>query len=116
MIKVSEVAEEVRRLAKASPYFQYEAPGDSCKYLEEKDGERVGSCIVGQALVNLGLDKDTISKYEYESAYAVLQETCEVDSMTLLEWVDFVQDEQDAGRPWENCVFLADIKRSEDEY
>ena len=107
MIKVSEVAKEVRRLADTFPNFQYKAP---CKYLEEKDGEKVGSCIVGQALVNLGLDKDELSKYEGESAYAVLNETCEVDSMNQLEWVDTVQDHQDYGRVWGEAIKAADYE------
>lgn len=110
MIKVSEVAKEVRRLADTFPSFQYVPPGPSCKYLEEKDGEKVGSCIVGQALVNLGLDKDELSKYEGESAYLVLNETCEVDDKNLREWVDHVQDWQDYGREWSACISSADYQ------
>ena len=110
MIKVSEVAKEVRRLADTFPNFQYVPPGPSCKYLEEKDGEKVGSCIVGQALVNLGLDKDELSKYEGESGYMVLSETCEVDGMNQLEWVDTVQDHQDYGRVWGEAIKAADYE------
>ncbi|AOZ63608.1 hypothetical protein SEA_WEASELS2_18 [Rhodococcus phage Weasels2] len=112
MIKVSEVEEEVRRLAKARPYFQYMPPGghlDSCQYLDEQDGQLVGSCIVGQALVNLGVDKEKLLKQEGLPAYTVLANLCETDDKDAQEWIDYVQGRQDAGQCWEQAVYQADL-------
>lgn len=113
MIKVTEVEKEVRRLAKAFPYFQYVPPlgeHSACQYLDEQDGEQVGSCIVGQALVNLGVDKEKLLKQEGLPAYTALANLCEEDDKDAQEWIDLVQGRQDVGQSWEAAVYKADLQ------
>lgn len=62
MITLSDIKQEVIRLAKADPDFVYEAPNPAsgCTYTRNIDDEIVGDCIFGQALINLGFDKQVL--------------------------------------------------------
>lgn len=104
-----DVVAEIRRLAGESPDYVYQRQG--CVYVEEDDaGNLVGSCIVGKALVNLGVEPQALH-YEVPSripgAAALLRRP--VDDLER-RWIDEVQYSQDFGYAWSESVANADAE------
>lgn len=106
-ISLVDVVAEIRRLAAESPDYKYKRQG--CVYVEEDDtGNLVGSCIVGKALVNLGVEPQTLH-YDMPSRIP--------GALNLLRrpvndreryWIDEVQYHQDLGYAWSESVASAD--------
>lgn len=98
----------VRDLAEANPLFVYTPPGGhaTCKYVHEGKG----SCIVGQALLNLGLiDIDIEQTVDNGAAIAGLLMRLEINlAATERRWLSVVQVHQDRGAPWVRAVNEAD--------
>jgi predicted aconitase with swiveling domain len=112
------IVREARRLAAESPDFVYTPPlvwaagvdpldGKICRYVHEGKG----SCIFGQALVNLGyLDPTTTDLEDVEGhsiTTVVLRMEIEIPDVQRL-WADEVQNRQDTGATWANAVAIAD--------
>jgi hypothetical protein len=113
---------EVIRIANETPYFVY--PEDQrCKYLmqmEVHEGEGIittGSCLLGKALVNLGVDTEEIFHCEGENIGHILRYTKLSKSMRtdlppaderLIYWLDTAQTVQDSHEPWGKAVADAD--------
>lgn len=107
---IKEVISEIRKIARLNPEIVYSRdifnPGDDpCQYIV--DGK--GSCIVGRALVNLGIAPERLDEFEgmkvSDVLYSLLVDT---DHSDQTEWVDRVQFHQDASVPWGIAVEKAD--------
>lgn len=109
-MNIKEVISEIRKIASESPTTVYSRdifnPGDDpCQYIV--DGK--GSCIVGRALVNLGIAPERLDEFEGMKAGDVLAHlSVGRDHFDQTEWVDRVQFHQDASVPWRIAVEKAD--------
>ena len=107
---VKEVISEIRKIARLNPEIVYSRdifnPGDyPCQYVV--DGK--GSCIVGRALVNLGIVPERLHEFEGLQANDVLSRlSVGTDHSDQTEWVNRVQSHQDANAPWGIAVEKAD--------
>jgi acetylornithine/succinyldiaminopimelate/putrescine aminotransferase len=104
MITMTQVAEEIRRLATDNPERKA-----YCQYIERNHGELRPDCIVGHAVVNLGLATPKhLHTMENTSASEVLQKLNVEWDDTLSNWINEVQSRQDGDWPWAMAVELAD--------
>lgn len=107
---IKEVISEIRKIASLNPETVYSRdifnPGeDPCRYIV--DGK--GSCIVGRALVNLGITPERLNEFEGTKARDVIfRLAVHTDHSNQTEWVDRVQFHQDANVPWGIAVEKAD--------
>ncbi|MFF0498492.1 hypothetical protein ACFYU5_18955 [Nocardia aobensis] len=112
-IPMTDIVSEIRRLAAENPDYIYQSRGDACVYVEpDEAGVLVGSCIVGKALVNLGVNP---AELEWEigtipGAYHLLRSRVGGASREVW-WIDWVQGEQDTGYSWADSVASADQER-----
>jgi hypothetical protein len=106
MIAMRDVAVRILELADKNPDFVYQVHGadGECNYTIRDDNDQlVGDCIVGQALISLGVRPTKLYELEGMGAHAVLQEFTTVsseDDTNLLWKIDSVQGNQDIGRSW----------------
>lgn len=95
------VEETLTRLCKASPDFRYD--GDPCMYV--KDGEP--SCLVGQVLHELGVPIERLEACD-NSAFPGILSLIRAGWFTATprqhELLGAVQNFQDAGDPWGQCL------------
>lgn len=112
----AQVKWEITRLAKANPDFRYLTANnmeltESCLYV--KDGQ--ASCIVGQALHNLGVPLEEFEEHEQLQGSTTIKKILGMDDIQLefhrkeLEWIDDVQESQDANVPWLDSVERANV-------
>ena len=114
-----DVLNEVIRLSQEDPDFVYTAqPGRegaiSCGYAGLAPGTTEGrSCIVGQALQNLGVPKDELI-HLVTDASAVLRELHieDDDNLDVLRTLNEVQENQDMGLSWGESVRYTLIKEN----
>lgn len=116
MITVKKVIEQVRKIAKENPDFVYTNQGDvdaaEYSYLGRSMSEpNVGQgCIVGQALLDLGVTREEMVEAGIEgttASEALMRLGINSGSM-YSQYLDFVQDMQDIGEPWGRAVEFAD--------
>ena len=121
----ADVVAKVRDLAVASPHFIYTPPvtiepsgRPACLYVHyATDGTLVGGCIVGQALLALGVPAETLRKYDESdgaNASTVVSELLDGGACQELLWLDYVQRKQDNGYEWVGAVHCADANYSLD--
>lgn len=110
MLTFEDVEKEVRRLAENNPDFVYapvgwpdEASPSSCLY---NANERQEGCIFGQAFANLS-DPVSIDD-EGEPISVILSRKAIKTTPSQQSWARSVQERQDAGLPWLNCIVVAD--------
>lgn len=107
---IKQVISEIRKIASQNPEIVYSRdifnPGDDyCRYVV--DGK--GSCIVGRALVNLGIIPERLDGVEGMKAKDVLVHLgVNQDHSDQTEWVDRVQFHQDHSASWKDAVEKAD--------
>lgn len=107
---IKEVISEIRKIADLNPETVYsrdifDQGDDFCRYVV--DGQ--GSCIVGRALVNLGIIPQRLHEFEGLKAQDVLVRIgVDLDHSDQTEWVNRVQFHQDANAPWRIAVEKAD--------
>lgn len=107
---IKQVISEIRQIADKSPDIVYSRdifnPGDDpCRYIV--DGK--GSCIVGRALVNLGVVPERLHEFEGMKARDVLfRLSVDTDHSDQTEWINRIQFHQDASVPWGIAVEKAD--------
>lgn len=115
-----DVLNEVVRLSEEDPDFVYTTqPGRegfiSCGYAGLAPGTTEGrSCIVGQALQNLGVPKDELC-HLISRASAVLEGDLHIendDRLDAFKIIDDVQSHQDIGHSWSESVRRAIYKEN----
>ena len=110
-IKATAIEQEVRSIAEKNPDFVYRSPlaedNERCVYIH--NGKP--SCIVGQALVRLGVDKEFLHKLDtdYEGGVGILEalqsyDEFEFDDKEAADLVAWSQHFQDTGIPWGEAV------------
>lgn len=104
----ADVVREVRALANQSPEFVYTIvdPRGSCLYVHE-DGQ--GGCIVGQALMALGVSAMELGNHEGDAAPSVIRDLGIEASLEEELWLDGVQTYQDDGETWSFAVRTTDM-------
>ena len=118
-VNLEALQKEVRRLAEANPQFVYQKKTfggmtgmtfQGCSYTEETDdGKLVGSCIVGQAFINLGVDPEKMASREHVAIGDLLIADFDLDAEDpTLIWLRDVQENQDSSVPWGEAVEAAD--------
>lgn len=117
IITSAQVVAEVRSLAAESPRFVYMTPDDgagaACKYVQYDDEGNLAGCIVGQALLRLGLPAAEVQEYEGNPASTVVYRLASSTDEDLA-WLDHVQEHQDSKNPWGESVEYADVEGDED--
>lgn len=115
-ITYEDVLAEVIKVGEAEPDFVYtDQPGvhydGACHYLYGNDKSEGRGCIVGQALLNLGIPKDRIESFREEYADVFLPNVLGIDSpwegseeYTALKTITHIQFAQDNGEPWGEAV------------
>lgn len=119
-MSLDDIKREVIRLAKADPDFVYEAPNPTsgCTYTRniDGDGEIVGDCLFGQALINLGFDKQILCDADSAMVAGMGSSISEIlikngvvegfDNDGLVGKFESVQLAQDRGLKWIRAVQL----------
>lgn len=113
-MNVNDITKEVLRLAQENPDFVYRSRAiHGCTYLRESDGQLVGDCIFGQALVNLGFDKNILERADENLAlgggYTISSILADngvagVDDDGLMLAFNCVQESQDDGVTWGKAI------------
>ncbi len=115
-VTYEDVLAEVIKVGEAEPDFVYtDQPGvdydGTCHYLYGNgDGDGRG-CIVGQALLNLGITEERIKSFREDYADTFLPNVLGIDSpgegseeYTALKTIMHIQFAQDNGEPWGEAV------------
>ena len=131
MITLTDVVRRVREIADAAPGSVYKPPRGGPVYLEMHNGRLCGSCGVGRALVDLGVDPELIRsvdhlRHGYRASYLLAQladagavekwctskpENIEIRlAEPRLLWLGVFQQQQDSGSPLGYAVLLADTE------
>lgn len=115
-VRYEDVYAEAKRLAEASPAFVYKGAERktnpdlnnftnpvTCQYID--DTTYKGSCLFGQALVNLGFAPSTLTKYEGDSIWQVTHSLLgytepNTTEREIVDRLSAIQDAQDNGAPW----------------
>lgn len=115
-MKVVDVAREIVRLGRENPEHVYEITSDlGCTYVREtSENNYEGDCIVGQAMINLGLDPKILLDADNalirgggKTASTILIENrsaVEEHDDVILNRIDTVQASQDEGTKWGTAI------------
>lgn len=111
------VVKRVREIAKENPDFIYTDQGandSECSYLGRSiDEPDIGQgCIVGQALMDLGITREEMVEAEIEGVrgYEVLEYLGIESKFKHNIFLDYVQESQDTGASWSEAIEYADNK------
>lgn len=115
-INPAQIRWEITRLAVLKPDFKYFDANnleawETCSYVDDVTGE--GSCIVGQALMNLGVSAEDLSPYEGLGADQVIKELLNLSEEDkifngrTITWIREVQLQQDVNHSWALSVHIA---------
>lgn len=109
-IDAKEFVDAVRRIASENPDKVYEETDEGCVYVEEDPdtGELVGSCLIGCALISIGIPAEDLDLDETEIFYNLIGRLGLELPPGVAEWANFVQRRQDSGQPWGESVRDAD--------
>jgi hypothetical protein len=105
----------VRKRVADNPDTVYQPPsgaGGMCVYVEKRDNELVGSCLIGCALLDLGVPAEKINYGS--SSPGVHDVNLELGlglSSETLRWAEDAQVSQDQKFSWGESLTLADQKR-----
>ena len=117
-ITTAQIITEIRRLAAEKPDFTYKKPfADDIErnwcanFTYGEKGNKVGSCIVGQALLNCGVNLS--AGEQYKSFGRLIHKVGWTHSFEEYDWISSVQYRQDVGDTWGTAVAQAD-KRFEE--
>lgn len=110
VLESTDLIEVVRSIANEFPDDRYygEIPTgeyDSGYYI------RYGrvSCLLGQALGELGFSEETLVKYENKKASKIVKDRFKKYTMTDLLWLDTVQRKHDTNHSYAEAVAFADL-------
>jgi len=115
-ITPKDVLVEVVKIGKTEPDFVYTNQpgveyGGSCHYLSGNDEGEGRGCIVGQALLNLGISKERIESFREDYADVFLPNVLGInppgevsEEYTTLKTITHIQYAQDNGKPWGEAV------------
>lgn len=107
---IKDIYERVIELGKEDPDFIYtdQMPYENdCFYLGADEKENGRPCIVGQAMIDLGADKDRMRTFNNNAADLYVREYLDIDHVDLsnqdysyLARLKRIQKNQDAGFSW----------------
>lgn len=116
-----DLMQQVRCLANEKPSFVYSEQEDydvgwGCSYVAARIGSPKGvGCIMGQALMALGIARHTLAAWEQEAiasnVAALLDHLGVPTTGEQSAWLLDVQESQDQGLSWGEAVRLADQAR-----
>lgn len=116
----AEFVAALRKTAAANPDKVYTLPviaedddgfpiyAEDCLYVEKDEtGKLVGSCLVGCALVDLGVEPEAME--DKLMSFSTLNVALELGVSTdAAYWADTAQGQQDAEQPWGTAIQFAD--------
>lgn len=106
-IDLNALETEIRRLVAEDPEFVYRnvRDGHCCNYTRYDESRKlVGDCIIGQALINIGVDPEELLAHEGGAAEEVLPD----DPRGVRHWAGRVQSAQDSWDTWQGALAYAD--------
>lgn len=115
-MKVVDVAREIVRLGRENPDHVYKMTSDlGCTYVREtSENNYEGDCIVGRAMINLGIDpkilldadSDLIRGGGKTASEIIAENRSEVEEHDndILAQIDWVQSHQDDGDKWGTAI------------
>lgn len=124
---IDDVVTKVRKIAAERSDFVYTNQPESkliepedleCSYTSAGTHTSEGeSCIVGQALQQLGYTKEQLNRVNRWKASEALKGLKIIydDKDTKAAWLNYMQSRQDGGTEWGQCIFLADRHTPIDE-
>lgn len=113
MPTLKEILDKIFEVGKANPDFIYknqpEYDGMQCYYIganAEGEGE---PCIVGKALMELGVSKEKLSSFGNEEAAEYLPDLLGITEVSdndfrILRTIQVIQDRQDDNVPWGRAI------------
>ena len=108
-LTVEAIRDEVLALADEHPDATYVPDGESktCSYVRGSAAGQPG-CLLGQALIRLGVDPDELAEVEGVQPVGVriieVLDAMEVPRSNVVESLAWAQDLQDDGVPWGSAV------------
>ena len=115
-VTYEDVLAEVIKVGEAEPDFVYTEQPDAdydgtCHYLYGNDEGEGRGCIVGQALLNLGISKERIESFREDYADVFLPNVLALatpdaysSGYEALKTLTYIQYAQDSGEPWGEAV------------
>lgn len=113
-IQLTALVAKVKELAQASPDNRYSKPMEilsrvectACSNIRGLCTNGSEGCIIGQALLALGVDRAILADHEHDSVRNLLRATSDLyDKNTVeMEWLVHVQLNQDGGLAWSYAV------------
>ena len=112
-ITAKQILKTVKELAKENPDTVYVSPNDEglCFYTKGACSNGTEGCIIGQALVKLGVPKETLAELDEKSQdiTGLLRNLDMVDLATFddndyLDELTKIQNRQDSGCSWGEAV------------
>lgn len=108
MLNATDVVNEIRKVAAEQPDFIYNEGGlAECMYTKNTDGSP-GGCIVGRALMRLGVEEEDLVESDGQFASRVLSDLGISGDRFVMLWIAEVQEVQDGGKTWAEAVQSAD--------
>lgn len=122
---LQDLIKTVREIAESNPNRVYYSTSGCCSYVTSDDRPEEG-CLVGEALMRLGVPREFLSKTEeiyagYPDIYRLLEDGLLADHLRYdlnseadgdrASWLLSVQEFQDDGSMWEMSVYFADQRK-----
>lgn len=108
-ITFDEMRDQLKRLVRNEPDFVYKKPAGAraCMYihLDPFIGTPRPGCIVGHAMLNLGIDEAVLLK---QNAASVAQFSVDIIDPTAAAYARKVQENQDEEMPWGEALDQAE--------
>ena len=113
MPTLEEILDKIIELGKANPDFIYkdqpEYDGKQCYYIGANAKGEGEPCIVGKALMELGISKEKLSSINNEEAVEYLPALLGIDmappsDFHILETIQIIQERQDDDVPWGKAI------------
>lgn len=105
-LPLSVIVAKVKELAEASPLNRYNKTGGEgapgCSNLQGICTNGSQGCIIGQALLALGVNRELLADHEYDSVRNLLRRTSDLYNEDTFEmnYLVYVQLNQDAEQAW----------------
>lgn len=108
---LDDVISAVREKAESNPRTTYCGDGDKCDYTRGRCSNGAVGCLFGQVLAELGVPVANLKRHDDAGGLDignVLEKMGIVMDACEAEWCIHVQQHQDMGEPWAECIEWAD--------
>lgn len=106
---LQKLIETVRELAKENPNNAYIR--SVCYYNKGECTNGTVGCIFGQAMRKLGVSEDELNKFGCKPISDIFRQNHIGYDPLFFTWCEMVQQSQDSGKEWGQCVKEADEQK-----